>query len=180
MALLVCYVTLGKILNLCNTQCPLHKMGTLTVFSSWSSLKIKWVNMCKALSMVRHVVSATWALIVSDVATYSSHDTLWVRLSKGCHLCFVCRNKGSEEAKSSAQSDTTNTCQKWDLNLYLSILRPSGAFPNIEPSCSVSWAKRTWIRQKGPPDLQDPPSSGMSSYQGFSGPPLQSSMPPSF
>lgn len=44
--------------SLCSTQCPLYKTGMLTVLSSWSTLKIKWVNMCKALSMAQHTVSA--------------------------------------------------------------------------------------------------------------------------
>lgn len=77
-----------------------------------------------------------WALVViTDVALYSlqallhpgSHDTVRVRQRKDCHLCFIGRNKGSEEAKSAAQSDTTDI---WDLNFHLSILCPSGAFPN--------------------------------------------------
>lgn len=43
---------------LCSTQCPPYKMGMLIVLSSWRTVKIKWVNMCKALSMAQHIVSA--------------------------------------------------------------------------------------------------------------------------
>lgn len=90
-----------------------------------------------------------WVLvIITDVALYSLQallhlaltDTLWARHSRNWCLYFVGRSKGSEEATSSAQSDTADKCQKWDLNLHLSILGPSGAFSHTLLSHSVSGA----------------------------------------
>ena len=106
------------------------------------------------------------------------HDTSWARHSRDWRLYFVGRNKGSEEANSSAQSDTADKCQKCGLNLHLSSPGSSGAFPHILLSCSVSGPRGTGTGRKGPPDPQNSPSWGMSSYQDFAGLPPQSSMPP--
>ena len=74
----------------------------------------------------------------TSILTPGPHDTLWARHNRDWRLYFVGRNKGSEEANSSAQSDTVDKCKKWGLNLHLSTPGSSGAFPHILLSCSVS------------------------------------------
>lgn len=107
--------------SLCCAQGPLYKMVMLIILSSQSSLKISGLICVKFLAWYLeyskcfvNISCYYWCgtLQFTSPLTPGPHDTLWARQSSDWHLYFAGRNKGSVEAKSSAQGDTTNKYQK--------------------------------------------------------------------